>query len=168
VITVTGAEAVITAKDLEFLKDGAVLMNAGHFPREIAVDQIAGCAEVAKRREVADGIATFDLVDGRSFHLLTDGHMVNLAGPRPLGNSIESMDLGFALQARCLEALAGGSLGEGHVVVPVPRFIDELVAAAFLDVYGRSGPDRTGGLANGQGAGHDLAPGRTPGEDVLA
>ena len=32
--------------------------------------------------------------------------MVNLAGPRPLGNSIESMDLGFALQARCLEAVA--------------------------------------------------------------
>jgi adenosylhomocysteinase len=168
VITVTGAEAVITGKDLEFLKDGVVLMNAGHFPREIAVDQIASCAEVTKRREVADGIATFDLADGRSFHLLTDGHMVNLAGPRPLGNSIESMDLGFALQARCLEALAGGSLGEGHVVVPVPRFIDELVASSFLDVYGRSGPNGPGGLANGQGAGHDLAPGRTPGEDVLA
>jgi adenosylhomocysteinase len=167
-ITVTGAESVITDKDLEFLKDGAVLINAGHFPREIAVDQIASCAEVTKRREVADGIATFDLADGRSFHLLTDGHMVNLAGPRPLGNSIESMDLGFALQARCLEALAGGSLGEGHVVVPVPRFIDELVAASFLDVYGRSGPNGSGGLTNGQGAGHDLAPGRTPGEDVLA
>jgi adenosylhomocysteinase len=135
VITVTGADSVITDKDLEFLKDGVVLMNAGHFPREIAVDQIARCAEVTKRREVADGIATFDLAGGRSFHLLTDGHMVNLAGPRPLGNSIESMDLGFALQARCLEALAGGSLGEGHVVVPVPRFIDELVAASFLDVY---------------------------------
>jgi adenosylhomocysteinase len=135
VITVTGAESVITDKDLEFLKDGVVLMNAGHFPREIAVDRIASCAEVTKRREVADGIATFDLAGGRSFHLLTDGHMVNLAGPRPLGNSIESMDLGFALQARCLEALAGGSLGQGHVVVPVPRFIDELVAASFLDVY---------------------------------
>ena len=34
--------------------------------------------------------------------------MVNLAGPRPLGNSVESMDLGFALQARCLEAVARG------------------------------------------------------------
>jgi adenosylhomocysteinase len=29
--------------------------------------------------------------------------MFNPAGPRPLGNSIESMDLGFALQARCLD-----------------------------------------------------------------
>ena len=37
--------------------------------------------------------------------------MVNLAGPRPLGNSIESMDLGFSLQARCLEAVANGAVG---------------------------------------------------------
>jgi len=36
--------------------------------------------------------------------------MFNLAGPRPLGNSIESMDLGFALQARCLEAVATGAV----------------------------------------------------------
>ena len=41
--------------------------------------------------------------------------MVNLAGPRPLGNSIESMDLGFALQARCLEAVANGAVGAGSV-----------------------------------------------------
>jgi adenosylhomocysteinase len=138
VVTVTGAESVITETDLEFFKDGAVLMNAGHFPTEIAVNQLAGSAMVAKRRQDADGIATFDLTDGRSFHLLTEGHMVNLAGPRPLGNSIESMDLGFALQSRCLEALARGLLGEESVVVPVPRFIDESVATSFLDVYGRT------------------------------
>ena len=41
VITVTGAESVITADDLGFLKDDVVLMNAGHFPREIAVDGLA-------------------------------------------------------------------------------------------------------------------------------
>ena len=37
VITVTGAESVITADDLRLLKDGVILLNAGHFPREIAV-----------------------------------------------------------------------------------------------------------------------------------
>ena len=82
-----------------------------------------------------EGITTFQLDDGRRFHILTDGHMVNLAGPRPLGNSIESMDLGFALQARCLEAVASGAVGADHVVVPVPRSIDEAVANAFLEVY---------------------------------
>ena len=182
VITVTGAEAVITGDDLGLLKDDAVLLNAGHFPREIAVDELASAAAVVQRHEAADGIETFRLDDGRSFHLLTRGHMANLAGPRPLGNSIESMDLGFALQARCLEAVAAGSLGGGHAVVPVPKFIDELVATSFLDLYSRSaasggsasapGPppagtaDGAGGVADDKGAGQHDAAGHAPGPDV--
>ena len=185
VITVTGAESVITADDLGFLKDDVVLMNAGHFPREIAVDGLAAAAGVARRSDAADGIETFRLDDGRRIHLLARGHMVNLAGPRPLGNSIESMDLGFALQARCLETVAAGSLGAGHAVVPVPRFIDELVATSFLDRYGRSGtppsssgpsssgpraagPDGAGGLTDHQSTGHHLAGRDAPGPDVPA
>jgi adenosylhomocysteinase len=113
VITVTGAEGVVTAADLPLLKDGAILANAGHFPREIDAVGITAAAE---------GRVT----------VLTDGHMVNLAGPRPLGNSIESMDLGFALQTRCLEAVALGTVGPEACVVPVPREIDESVAAAFV------------------------------------
>ena len=183
VITVTGAEAVITAGDLGLLKDGTVLMNAGHFPREIAVDEMAGAASVVERYPAADGIETFRLEDGRRFHVLARGHMANLSGPRPLGNSIESMDLGFALQARCLEAVAAGSLGGGHAVVPVPRFIDELVAVSFLDRYARpggagwpgstpgagaAGANGAGGLADDEGAGQHLAAGRAPGPDVRA
>jgi adenosylhomocysteinase len=190
VITVTGAESVITADDLGLLKDDMVLMNAGHFPREIAVDGLARAAGVVQRCDAADGIETFRLEDGRRIHLLTRGHMANLAGPRPLGNSIESMDLGFALQVRCLEAVAAGSLGAGHAVVPVPRFIDELVATSFLDRYGRSGtpPARSGqpgsaqagsgpraagasgagGFADHEGAGQDLAGRPAPGPDVPA
>jgi adenosylhomocysteinase len=56
--------------------------------------------------------------------------MFNLAGPRPLGNSIESMDLGFAFQARCLEAPASRSVDATSCVVPVPGRIDAAVAAA--------------------------------------
>ncbi|MGP8149870.1 MAG: hypothetical protein ACLPXU_04175, partial [Acidimicrobiales bacterium] len=79
-----------------------------------------------------EGIDTIILGDGRRVHILAGGHMVNLNGPRPLGNSIESMDLGFALQARCLEAVALGQVGSEDVVVPVPRWIDESVANAYL------------------------------------
>jgi adenosylhomocysteinase len=108
VITVTGAQGVVTAEDEPLLKDGAILANAGHFPWEI------------------EGIES-----GR-VTVLEGGHMVNLAGPRPLGNSIESMDLGFALQVRCLEAVATGAVGPESCVVPVPRAIDEAVASAFV------------------------------------
>jgi adenosylhomocysteinase len=108
VITVTGARGVVTAEDEPLLKDGAILANAGHFPWEI------------------EGIES-----GR-VTVLEEGHMVNLAGPRPLGNSIESMDLGFALQVRCLEAVATGAVGPEACVVPVPRAIDEAVSNAFV------------------------------------
>ena len=79
-----------------------------------------------------EGIETLHLRDGRAIHILGGGHMANLAGPRPLGNSVESMDLGFALQARCLELVAKGGVGADHCVVPVPREIDAAVASAFL------------------------------------
>ncbi|MFL5961548.1 MAG: adenosylhomocysteinase [Gaiellaceae bacterium] len=116
VLTVTGAKGVVTAADLPLLKEGAILANAGHFPCEIDAAGITAAAQQA----------------GRRVHVLTGGHMVNLAGARPLGNSIESMDLGFALQARCLEAVATGAVGREACVVPVPRAIDEGVAGAFV------------------------------------
>jgi adenosylhomocysteinase len=110
VITVTGAPGVVTAADAPLFKPGAILANAGHVPWEIE----------------ADGLASAGVT------VLTGGHMVNLAGPRPLGNSIESMDIGFALQVRCLEAVATGAVGPDACVVPVPRAIDERVATDFV------------------------------------
>ncbi len=135
VITATGAESVVTEADLDLFRDGVFLANAGHFPLEIAVDRIMADPRVASSTEVAAGVTTLTLADQRAIHLLASGHMVNLGGPRPLGNSIESMDLGFALQARCLEAVAHGRIAADDVVVPVPRDIDAQVAEAFLQLY---------------------------------
>jgi adenosylhomocysteinase len=110
VITVTGAQSVVTAADAPLLKPGAVLANAGHFPFEIEAEALTAAGAT----------------------VLAAGHMFNLAGPRPLGNSIESMDIGFALQTRCLEAVATGAVGAEACVVPVPRAIDEQVATQFV------------------------------------
>jgi adenosylhomocysteinase len=107
-------------------------MNAGHLPWEIDVPGMTADPSVASVEETTDGITTLGLGDGRSIHLLTGGHMVNLAGPRPLGNSIESMDLGFTLQARCLEAVANGSVDATSCVAPVPAAIDDLVASTYV------------------------------------
>jgi adenosylhomocysteinase len=139
VLTMTGAASVVTEADLDLLRDDVILLNVGHFPREITVDAIAASSQVAEQAESGEGITTFRLTDGRRIHLLTGGHMVNLSGPRPLGNSIESMDLGFALQSRCLEAVARHAVGAESVVVPVPRSIDEAVATAYLELYEHSG-----------------------------
>ena len=133
IITVTGARDVLTAADLPLLRDGVILANAGHFPAEIDTTGLSGAAAVTSQREYADDLLTLELNDGRRVHLLARGHMFNLAGPRPLGNSIESMDLGFALQARCLEAVATGRVDAASCVVPVPRSIDAAIASSYLD-----------------------------------
>jgi adenosylhomocysteinase len=133
IITVTGASNVLTAADLPLLRDGVILANAGHFPAEIDAESLISAEEVAATREYADDLLTLELADGRLVHLVSRGHMFNLAGPRPLGNSIESMDLGFALQARCLEAVATGAVDAASCVVPVPAAIDRAVATSYLD-----------------------------------
>jgi adenosylhomocysteinase len=133
IITVTGGRDVLTAADLPLLRDGVIVANAGHFPLEIDVEGLVGSPDVTGVREYADDIMTLELTDGRRIHVISRGHMFNLAGPRPMGNSIESMDLGFALQARCLEAVANGSVDASSCVVPVPGAIDAAIATSYLD-----------------------------------
>jgi adenosylhomocysteinase len=134
VVTVTGAPKVITPDDLGIVRDGVVLISAGHLPWELDEPALREATAVESVDEVADGITTLHLRDGRRVHVLTHGHMVNLAGPRPLGNSIESMDLGFTLQARCLEAVAAGKVGLSSCIVPVPAEIDALVASQYVEL----------------------------------
>ena len=134
-VTVTGYPDIITVADLPSIKDGAILMNGGHFPHEIDVEGFRSSPDVVGvDRYEAEQIETVCMRDGRAFHILGGGHMANLAGPRPLGNTVESMDLGFALQARCLERVAKGGLGKEACVIPVPAEIDALVASAYLDL----------------------------------
>jgi adenosylhomocysteinase len=132
IITVTGARDVLTADDLPLLKDDVILANAGHFPFEIDVPGMASSSTVTEVAPGVNGMDSWTLVDGRRVHLIAEGHMMNLSGPLPLGNSIDSMDLGFALQTRCLEAVAAQRVGQEHCVVPVPRFIDERVANDYV------------------------------------
>ena len=136
IITVTGHPAIVTVADMPLLKDGVILMNGGHFPQEIAVEAMRAHPSVTRvERYAEEAIETFVLDDGRRLHVLGAGHMANLAGPRPLGNTVESMDLGFALQARCLERVASRVLDKSACVVPVPKDIDAAVAAAYLDLH---------------------------------
>ena len=133
IITVTGAPGIITAADLPLLRDGVTLANAGHFPQEIDVEGLFGSPYLINVVEYADDLVTLQLTDGRRVHLISHGHMFNLAGPRPIGNSIESMDLGFSMQARCLEAVATKAVDATSCVVPVPGHIDAAIATAYLD-----------------------------------
>lgn len=132
-VSVTGAPGIITAADVGLLKDGVIILNGGHFPHEVDVSGLLESPGIADTASYpSEGVQTLRLRDGRAIHILGGGHMANLAGPRPLGNSVESMDLGFTLQARCLELVAMRGLGAEQCLVPVPKAIDAAVASAYL------------------------------------
>jgi len=133
VVTVAGSRHVIGPADLELVAGGAVLANAGHRPFEIDVAGLLADRSVREALRPTAGVTTLVTRD-RRVHLLADGHMVNLAELRPRGISIESMDLGFALQARCLAAIALDKIPSEACVVPPPRAIDEEVASAYLAI----------------------------------
>ncbi len=131
VITVTGSEKVVGSEAIAAAPSGVLLANAGHFPTEIDVAHLMSLTK--DEIDLGESITRHVLNDGRTIDLVTGGRMMNLAGPYPKGNSIESMDLGFALQARSLErvVLQHADLPPG--AQPVPDDINRSLATAFVD-----------------------------------
>jgi adenosylhomocysteinase len=140
VITVTGNENVVDAEALAAAPSGILLANAGHFPIEIDVPHIQ--ANALDRVELGEAITRYRLANDRIIDLVTDGRMMNLAGPLPKGNSIESMDLGFAMQARSLERVAKHHSDLPPGAQPVPDDINRSLARGFVEAM-QSGLRRT-------------------------
>ena len=130
VITVTGRNRVLNEQHFNLLQDGTVLANLGHFPFEIDVESLKNSA--ISHQEMSDSIDEYTLADNKKITLIADGRMFNLAGLNPKGNSIESMDLGFVLQALSLERIAidKSSLTIGPQRPPLD--IEYYIANAFL------------------------------------
>ena len=100
-ITATGCKDVITARELERMKDGAICCNAGHFDVEVDVAWLR--ANAFRRSEARQNIEAFTFESGRTIYVLGEGRLVNLAAGD--GHPAEIMDMSFAIQAlsaRCL------------------------------------------------------------------
>lgn len=136
IITATGQPNVLGVQAFSKLRSGVVLANCGHFPWEIDVKSLKALASVVTN--VDDTIERIEFSDGRHTILIANGRMFNLAGKNPKGNSIESMDIGFMLQALSLEHVARhhGSMQPG--AQGVPRKIEEEIARQLLEVLGAS------------------------------
>jgi adenosylhomocysteinase len=126
--TVTGRPGAVTTAVMERLKNGAMLANVGHFATEI---DVAGLEALARRRsEIRESVTEYELPDGRSVYLLARGEMLNLAAAN--GHQIQIMDLGFALQAHSLRALALDRSEFRPGYNPVPETINRAVAEQAL------------------------------------
>jgi adenosylhomocysteinase len=130
VITATGHSGVVGADAFGLLRDGAVLVNSGHFPDEIDVPALRAAASGVST--VADAIERIDLPGGRHLVLIAGGRMVNLAGREPKGNSLESMDLGFLLQSLSLEKVATDAASLVAGAQPVPAELEQEIARRFV------------------------------------
>lgn len=129
-ITATGHPQILGSEFFEQVADGAMLVNCGHFPWEIDVPALRAMATESTVIDTA--IERLDLPDGRHVTLLADGRMMNLAGREPRGNSIESMDLGFLLQALSLERIVAATDSLELGAQPVPDSINREIARRML------------------------------------
>jgi len=132
-VTVTGSRRVLRREHFERMKDGAVLANAGHFDVELDLEDLRALA-TGGIREVRPLVDQYRLADGRRLNLLARGRVVNLAAAE--GHPAAVMDVSFALQALCVEALVkrGGELTAG--VHRVPDSIDREVGRLKLAALG--------------------------------
>lgn len=132
-ITATGRPGVLPAATVGAMASGAVLANSGHFPWEIDVEGLRAVA--VKTTDVDGTLERLDFADGRHAVLVADGRMFNLAGREPKGNSIESMDLGFMLQALSLERVVTGA-GLVPGAQSVPDDINRRIARLMVEAMG--------------------------------
>ncbi len=112
IITVTGEFDVINISHLEFMKDGCILANSGHFGFEIDVVGIKSKGEV---KVVKSGIEEVTLLD-KSVFILNNAAPLNLSAGD--GNPIEIMDLGLGLQSLSAIRLVESKLDNGMQNVP--------------------------------------------------
>ncbi|MFE0017325.1 adenosylhomocysteinase [Mesorhizobium sp. NPDC059054] len=132
-ITATGRNGVLPAHVAGAMRNGAVLANSGHFPWEIDVEGLR--AQAVKTTSLDEALERLDFSDGHHLILVADGRMFNLAGREPKGNSIESMDLGFMLQALSLERVVSGT-GLVPGAQPVPDDINRRIAKLMVEAMG--------------------------------
>ncbi len=93
-ITTTGQKNVVPYEAVEKMKEGAILVNAGHFDVEIDVKTLLSKAKTVKSvRTHVDEVA---LPDGKKVYLVGKGRIANLVAAE--GHPPEVMQMSFANQ----------------------------------------------------------------------
>lgn len=121
IVTATGARSVIGAPELPILRDGAVLMNVGHWAEEIDVAVIRQLAK--SQRPVAKHLEEYSLPCGdttKKIYVIASGGPANVV---LLSGSPEPTLIHLTTELLCMNYLAGlseksGALKPGEHAVP--------------------------------------------------
>ena len=130
-ITATGCCDVITGKQMEKMKNEAIVCNIGHFDSEIDIhylENTPGC----KRMQIKPQVDKWTLKSGRSIIILAEGRLVNLGCAT--GHASFVMSNSFTNQCLAQLELAAGKLKPG--VYTLPKKLDEEVARLHLNRLG--------------------------------
>ncbi|HUK84168.1 MAG TPA: adenosylhomocysteinase [Verrucomicrobiae bacterium] len=131
-ITVTGDKHVIGAEHFKVMKSGAIVCNSGHFNVEIDIPALEKMSK--SKRTIRAFVEEYVTRDGRKIFLLGEGRLINLASAE--GHPAVVMDMSFANQALCAEYMVRNHAKLENKVYPVPRDIDENIAALKLKAMG--------------------------------
>lgn len=132
IVAVTGNRTVVGPEHLEQLKDGCVLANAGHFNVEVDVAALEALA--IRKEQPRTHVTSYVHADGRKFHLLGEGRLVNLVAGE--GHPPAVMDMSFANQALASEMLARNATSMAKIVHTLPQSFDAMIASIKLQAMG--------------------------------
>lgn len=135
-VTCTGNCNIIMAKDMEKMKNNAIVGNIGHFDNEI---DMAGLTKTAgiQRMNIKPQVDKWIYPDGHGVIVLAEGRLLNLgcATGHPsfvMSNSFANQTLA---QIELWKERDSGKYQRGKVYI-LPKELDEMVARLHLDKLG--------------------------------
>ncbi|OHE32000.1 MAG: adenosylhomocysteinase [Syntrophus sp. RIFOXYC2_FULL_54_9] len=126
-VSATGCCDVITGRDMEKMKDEAIVCNIGHFDSEIDIHYLESTPECT-RQNIKPQVDKWTLKSGRSIIVLAEGRLVNLGCAT--GHASFVMSTSFSNQCLAQLELAAGKLKPA--VYTLSKKMDEEVARFHL------------------------------------
>lgn len=132
-ITCTGQVNVIGQDQIEKIKEGAILCNAGHFDVEIDVNYLNSIDPNHFSPRL--NVSCYRIgVGGKKIYLLAKGRVINLVGAE--GNSPEVMSISFANQFLSIIYLTQFHEKLENRIYKTPKKIEKKIIMSALDTFG--------------------------------
>jgi adenosylhomocysteinase len=132
-VTATGNFNIISAADMQRMKQGAIVGNIGHFDNEIDMAGLAALTGV-RRSTVKPQVDEWFFADGHSIIVLSEGRLLNLGNAT--GHPSFVMSNSFTNQTLAQVELFTRTADYPVGVHVLPKQLDEKVARLHLDALG--------------------------------
>jgi adenosylhomocysteinase len=130
-VTATGNRDVITAENMQKMKDQSIVCNIGHFDNEIQVNNLEKIPGI-KKINIKPQVDKYIFPDGHEIYLLAEGRLVNLGCAT--GHPSFVMSNSFTNQILAQMELWKQKYDVG--VYMLPKILDEEVARLHLNKLG--------------------------------